>query len=202
MKCFSVVPDKYIAETPHPELGSLEVITKPTPLLQDGIMVHCHEGRAYLPLGTVDIPVSQALINDPSTERLSASEYRITRASLADGGDDFFLVPERKWDSDDALLLLDPGRGDSASLSIPNTACGEGVCGSQPISYLNAAHILSRGVKNWRPFLGVEDIALVRLSAGASVRAERKDKRFIWFGKESVSRRLRYEFRGGQLSGH
>lgn len=180
MICYSIVAKRSVVVTHASMHGAMAVTVVddayPKPKL--GILATLHEDTFYVQVGDKRVPVSAALALSAATEKLKdGRELRITRASFAiNGKGDMELVADNGND-DQVLLLIDVSSGTSGEVTYD---CPNGFA------------LVQRGYQNLRAFQGDEEVILAALSRGETITARRLEKKYIWFGRKSVTESMTF----------
>lgn len=183
MKCFSLIPDNYLALTGssmHPSIGSTYVIDA-YPRATNGFKLD--EADRSLRVGFVEtVAASPELLRLPPGDAIERDgrDVKVLRASLDLSSGKPVLVPEKDEDRNDALLYIGIGSG---YFSFVRYRIQDGSL---------VAHSRADGEDG-------NDKALVRLRPFETVTVVRSDKRWIFWGAERIKEELVVSFDGANI---
>lgn len=181
MICYSIIAKRGIV-TSHSSMHSpvvVEVVEDAYPKPRLGIIATLDGDTFYVQVGDRRVPVSAALVTSDAVEAADQRglQMRISRAAVhINAKGDMELIPADP-DDHNVLLLIDvsSGRYGALAFDVPNGFA-----------------VIERGLQNYKPLQGSDEVILVALNRGETVTAKRSDKKYIWFGKSSVEETLTY----------
>lgn len=181
MICYSIIAERGIVtsfSSMHAPVA-VEVVHDAYPKPQVGIIASLDGDTFYVQVGDRRVPVQAQLVLSDAVEAADdrGLQLRILRAAVQiNRKGDLELVCADSEDHN-VLMLIDISSGQFGALAF---------------DVPNGFAVVERGIQNYKPLQGADEVILVALHRGETVTAKRSDKKFIWFGKSAVEETLTY----------